>query len=41
LIGIPLRITIGQKNLADGNVELKSEKPVKISFIRCPRLFRK
>jgi prolyl-tRNA synthetase len=26
LIGIPLRITIGQKNLADGNVELKIRK---------------
>jgi prolyl-tRNA synthetase len=26
LIGIPLRITIGQKNLSQGNVELKIRK---------------
>ena len=26
LIGIPLRIVVGQKNLAQGNVELKNRK---------------
>jgi len=40
LIGIPLRITIGQKNLADGNVELKIRKTGENKLYPLPKIIQ-
>ncbi len=40
LIGIPLRITVGQKNLADGNVELKIRKTGENKLYPLPKIIQ-
>jgi prolyl-tRNA synthetase len=41
LIGIPLRVTLGQKNLAMGSVEIRNRKTGKTSLVRIDEAVRK
>lgn len=34
LVGIPVRITVGAKNLKDGNVEMKLRKSPEVSIVK-------